>query len=66
MSYGSKHGTIVVIKLRSLILQSNELEALSADMAPVKWSLSNKVEHLLMGMRIILNGWTHAYDDSPG
>jgi len=63
---GSKHGTIVIIELRSLILQSNELEALSADMAPVKWSLSNKVEHLLMGMRIILNGWTHADDDSPG
>ena len=63
---GSKHGTIVVIELRSLILQSNELKALSADMAPVKWSLSNKVEHLLMGMRIILNGWTHTDDNSPG
>ena len=66
MGDGCKHGTVVIIELGSLILQPDELEALTADMAPVERSLSHEVEHLLMGVRIILDGWTHADDDSPG
>jgi len=34
-------------------------------MASVDWSFSDKVEHFLMGMRIILNSWSHANNDSP-
>ena len=34
-------------------------------MASVKWALSYEVEHLLVRVRIILNSWTHADDNSP-
>ena len=63
---GCEHGTVVVVELRSLVLQSNELEALSTDVAPVERAFSDKVEHLLVGMRIVLNSWTHADNNSPG
>jgi len=62
---GSKHSGIVVVELRCLILKSNNLETLATNMASMNRSLSNKVEHLLMRVRIIFNTWTHADDNSP-
>jgi hypothetical protein len=38
---------------------------LTADVASVERTLSNKVKHLFMGVRIILDSWSHADDDSP-
>ena len=34
-------------------------------MASIDWTFSHEVVHLLMGVRIILNSWTHADDNSP-
>ena len=65
MSDGGEHGGIVIIEFRSLILQSNNFETLTADVAPVDWALSNKVEHLFVRVGIIFNTWSHANDNSP-
>ena len=52
--------------LRELVLESDDFEALAAVHASVDWAFSGHVEDLLVGVRIILNTWAHADDDSPG
>lgn len=61
----SEHGSVVVIQLWSFVLEPHNFEALAANMTSVHWSLSYEVKHLFMRVRIILNTWSHANDNSP-
>jgi hypothetical protein len=65
MSDRSKHSRVVIIELRGFILQSNNLEALTTNMASIDRSFSDEVEHLFVRMGIILNSWSHTNDNSP-
>jgi hypothetical protein len=60
-----EHERIVVLLLGVLVLQSDYLEALPADLASVHGSLSDEVEHLFVRVRVIFNTWTHANNYSP-
>jgi hypothetical protein len=62
---GREHEGVIVLLLCVLVLQTNDLEALTADIASVDGTFSDKVEHLFVGMRVILNTRACANDDSP-
>ena len=63
--HSREHERIVVLLLSVFILQTNNLEALTANIASVDGTFSDKVEHLFVGVRIILNTRASADDDSP-
>jgi len=52
--------------LGELILQANNLKALTTNIASVDGSLAAEVEHLLMSVRVIFNTRSCADHDSPG
>ena len=60
-----EHGGVVIIEIRGLVLEAHNLEALAADVTPVHRAFSNEVVHLLVGMRVVLDGGTHADHDTP-
>ena len=49
-----------------LVLQAHNLEALTANIASVDGAFSDKVEHLFVGVRVVLNTRAGTDDDSPG
>jgi hypothetical protein len=51
--------------LGEFILKTNDLEALSADLAAVDRSLSYHVEYFFVGVRVVLNAGTHTNYDTP-
>lgn len=61
-----EHERVVVLLLGVLILQADDLEALTAHIASVDGTFSDKVEHLFVGVRVVLNTRARADDDSPG
>ena len=65
MIWLGEHCGIVILLLSVLILQSDDFEGLTTDLAPVNGPFSSKVEHFFMSVRLILHTWTHANDDSP-
>jgi hypothetical protein len=65
MSNGGEHGRVVIIQFGSFILQSYNFETLTANMASMNWSFSNKVKHLFVRVGIIFNTWSHADNNSP-
>lgn len=63
--HSREHERVVVLLLGIFILQTHNLEALTADIASVDGTFSDKVEHLFVGVRIILNTRASADDNSP-
>lgn len=51
--------------LGEFVLKTNDLEALSADLAAVDGALSHHVEYFFVGVRIVLDAGTHADYDTP-
>ena len=62
---GGEHGGVVVVQLRGLIFQPDELKALAADVAPVDWAFSEEIVHLLVRVGVILDTWAHADHNTP-
>ena len=60
-----EHQRVVILLLSVLILQANNLEALTANIASVDGTFSHKVEHLFVGVGVVLNTRACADDDSP-
>ena len=60
-----EHERIVILLLSIFVLQTNNLEALTANIASVDGAFSDKVEHLLVSVRVVLNTRAGADDDSP-
>lgn len=52
--------------LAELILQSDDLETLATNLASVDGTFTHHVENLLVRVRIILDTWAHANDNTPG
>lgn len=65
MRQSGEHEGIVVLLFIELVLESYNLEALTTNLASMDGTFSAEVEHLLMGVRIIFNTWTHTDNDSP-
>jgi len=65
MGKSREHERVVVLLLCELILQSNNFEALATHVASVDGSLTYKVEHLLVSVRIVFNTGTCTDNDSP-
>jgi hypothetical protein len=64
--HSGEHQRVVVLLLGVLVLQADNLEALTAHIASVDGAFSDKVEHLFVGVRVVLNTRARADDDSPG
>jgi len=65
MCDSSEHCRVVIVQFRGFVLQSNNFETLTANMASMNWSFSNEVKHLFVRMRIIFNTRSHANNNSP-
>jgi hypothetical protein len=65
MWHSWEHQWIVILLFTELILESDNLEALSTDLASVNRSFSDKIISLFVHWRIIFNTWPHANDQSP-
>jgi hypothetical protein len=61
---GEHHG-VVVLLLGELVLKTNDLEALSADLAAVYGALSHHVKNFFVRVRIILDTGSHADNNTP-
>jgi len=55
LGYGREHHRVVVLLLGVFVLQTHDLEALPADVASVDGSFADEVEHLLVGVGVVLH-----------
>lgn len=60
-----EHKRIIILLFWELVLQSDNLKALTANLASVNWTLSYEIEHFFMWVRIIFNTWSHTNNNSP-